>query len=141
MAPPVELLGTYLQLVRGAERRQQPLVRDRVLVLAAVLAAQIEGLTPIAECCRERVLAHNRGHMLARWPTVAEARQHEDFLSLVNQLATRYGPERVEQLVSQLGTSAANGRDAYASAGEYAAALLDADWNELQRRFGADLQP
>src|SRR6187401_3546713 len=77
MAPPVELLGTYLQLVRGAELRRQPLVRDRVLVLAAVLAVQMEGLTPIAECCRERVLAHNRGHMLSRWPTVAEARLHE----------------------------------------------------------------
>lgn len=135
MAPPVELLGTYLQLVRGAELRRQPLVRDRVLVLAAVLAAQMEGLTPIAECCRERVLAHNRGHMLARWPTVAEARKHEDFQSLVNQLAGRYGTERVEQLVVQLGLEGGPGRAAYASDGEYAAALLDADWEDLQRRF------
>ena len=135
MAPPVELLGTYLQLVRGAELRRQPLVRDRVLVLAAVLAAQMEGLTPIAECCRERVLAHNRGHMLARWPTVAEARKHEDFQSLVNQLAGRYGTERVEQLVAQLGLDGSEGRAAYASDGEYAAALLGADWEDLQQRF------
>jgi hypothetical protein len=136
MAPPVELLGTYLQLVRGAERRKQPLVRDRVLVLAAVLAAQMEGLKPIAECCRERILAHNRGHMLSRWPTVAEARRHEDFQSLVNQLAGRYGTERVEQLVAQLGLDGADSRAAYASDGEYAAALLGADWEDLQRRFG-----
>lgn len=135
MPPPVELLGTYLLLVRGAERRNQPLVRDRVLVLAAVLAAQMEGLTPIAECCRERVLQHNRGHMLSRWPTVALARQHEDFQSLVNQLASRYGTERVEQLVVQLGVGAGPGRDAYASDGEFAAALLSADWDDLQRRF------
>jgi hypothetical protein len=135
MAPPVELLGTYLQLVRGAELRRQPLVRDRVLVLAAVLAVQMEGLTPIAECCRERVLAHNRGHMLARWPTVAEARKHEDFQSLVNQLAGRYGTERVEQLVAQLGLDGSEGRAAYASDGEYAAALLGADWEDLQQRF------
>jgi hypothetical protein len=138
MAPPVELLGTYLQLASGAELRQQPLVRDRVLVLAAVLAAQIEGLAPIAACCRERVLAHNRGHMLARWPTVAEARRHEDFQSLVNQLATRYGTERVEQLVQQLGLEASPSRAAYASDGEYAAALLNADWDDLQQRFGVD---
>ena len=131
----MELLGTYLQLVRGAERRGQPLVRDRVLVLAAVLAAQMKGMTPIAECCRERILAHNRGHMLARWPTVAEARRHEDFQSLVNQLASRYGPERVEQLVDQLGQSGGEDRAAYASDGEYAAALLDADWEDLQQRF------
>jgi hypothetical protein len=135
MPPPVELLGTYLQLVRGAERRKQPLVRDRVLVLAAVLAAQMEVLTPIAECCRERILQHNRGHMLARWPTVAEAREHEDFQSLVNQLASRYGTERVEQLVVQLGVAAGPGRAAYASDGEYAAALLGADWEDLQQRF------
>ena len=138
MAPPVELLGTYLQLVRGAERRRQPLVRDRVLVLAAVLAAQMEGLTPIAECCRERILQHNRGHMLSRWPTVAEARRHEDFQSLVNQLASRYGTERVEQLVAQLGLDAGADRTAYASDGEYAAALLGANWDDLQRRFGPE---
>jgi hypothetical protein len=136
MAPPVELLGTYLQLVRGAERRQQLLVRDRVLVLAAVLAAQIEGLAPIAACCRERILAHNPGHMLSRWPTVSAAREHEDFQSLVNQLASRYGAERVEQLVIQLGLDARPDRAAYASDGEYAAALLDADWDDLQRWFG-----
>jgi hypothetical protein len=135
MAPPVELLGTYLQLVRGAERRQQLLVRDRVLVLAAVLAAQIDGLAPIAACCRERILAHNPGHMLSRWPTVALAREHEDFQSLVNQLAGRYGTERVEQLVVQLGLDASPDRAAYASDGEYAAALLDADWDDLQQRF------
>jgi hypothetical protein len=137
MAPPVELLGTYLQLVRGAELRQQPLVRDRVLVLAAVLAAQIEGLAPIAACCRERILVHNPGHMLARWPTVEEARRQEDFQSLVNQLASRYGTERVEQLVLQLGLDPQPDRSAYASDGEYAAALLGADWNDLQRRFDA----
>lgn len=134
----MELLGTYLQLVRGAERRQQPLVRDRVLVLAAVLAAQIEGLAPIAACCRERILAHNPGHMLSRWPTVEQAREHEDFQSLVNQLASRYGTERVEQLVIQLGLETRPDRNAYASDGEYAAALLDADWDDLQQRFGSE---
>jgi hypothetical protein len=138
MSPPVELLGTYLQLASGAKRRQQPLVRDRVLVLAAVLAAQIEGLAPIAAYCRERILAHNPGHMLSRWATVALAREHEDFQSLVNQLASRYGTERVEQLVIQLGLDACPDRAAYASDGEYAAALLDADWNDLQRRFGSE---
>ena len=46
--------------------------------------------------------AQPRAHA-RRWPTVAEARRHEDFQSLVNQLAGRYGTERVEQLVAQLG--------------------------------------
>jgi hypothetical protein len=135
MTPPVELLGSYLHLARAAELRRQPLVRDRVLVLAAVIAAQID-LAPIAGACRERILRHNPGHMLSRWPAVAAALAEEDFQSLVNQLSTRYGPERVEQMVAQLGIERGNERAVYASDGEYAAALLSEDWEDLQLRFG-----
>jgi hypothetical protein len=135
MESPIELLGTYLHLARAAELRRQPLVRDRVLVLAAVIAAQID-LEPIAEACRERILKHNPGHMLGRWPTVAEAMQEEDFQTLVSQLSTRYAPERVGQLVAQLAIERGEERAAYASDGEYAAGLLGVDWNELTRRFG-----
>lgn len=137
MTPPVELLGSYLHLARAAELRRQPLVRDRVLVLAAVIAAQID-LAPIAAVCRERVLQHNRGHMLGRWPTVAAALVEDDFQALVSQLSVRYGPERVEQLVEQLGIERGRERAVYASGGEYAAALLQEDWEDLQRRFRDD---
>jgi hypothetical protein len=136
MMPPIELLGTYLHLARAAELRRQPLVRDRVLVLAGVLAARVD-LSPIAAACRERILEHNPGHMLARWSTMGEALAHEDFQSLVNQLATRYGPEQVELLVEQLGIERGSERATYASDGEYAAGLLRADWHDLERRFGA----
>jgi hypothetical protein len=135
MTPPVELLGSYLHLARAAELRRQPLVRDRLLVLAAVIAEQIE-LEPIAAACRERVLGHNPGHMLARWPTVREALETEDFQALVNQLATRYGPEQVEHLLAQLGIERGNERAAYASDGEFAAGLLGLAWDDLVRRFG-----
>jgi hypothetical protein len=135
MTPPVELLGSYLHLARAAELRRQPLVRDRILVLAAVIAAQID-LTPIAAACRERILRHNPGHMLGRWQAVTAALAEEDFQSLVNQLSTRYGPERVEQMVAQLGIERGNERAVYASDGEYAAALLSEDWEDLQLRFG-----
>jgi hypothetical protein len=137
MTPPIDLLATYLHLARAAELRRQPLVRDRVLLLAATVAAQIE-LAPIAAACREKILAHNRGHMLSRWPTVAAALEEEDFQSLVNQLVTRYGPENVERLVEQLGIEQGSERAVYASDGEYAAALLGMDWEELVRRFGND---
>jgi hypothetical protein len=130
MTPPIELLGTYLHLARAAELRRQPLVRDRVLVLAAVIAAQID-LAPIAAACRERVLSHNRGHVIGRWGTVAEALQEEDFASLVAQLSSRYGPEHVERLVMQLGIERGAERAAYASDGEYAAALLGLKWDDL----------
>jgi hypothetical protein len=135
MTPPVELLGTYLHLARAAELRRQPWVRDRVLLMAAVIAAQIE-LAPIAAACRERILAHNPGHIVSRWPTIAAAIGEEDFQTLVQQLVTRYSPEQAEHLVQQLGIERGQERAVYESDGEYAAALLGADWTELVQRFG-----
>jgi hypothetical protein len=137
MTPPIEMLATYLHLARAAAHRRQPLVRDRVLLMAGVIAAQID-LAPIAAACREQILAHNRGHMVGRWPTIADALSNEDFQSLVNQLSTRYGPEQAERLVQQLGIERGNERAAYASDGEFAAALLDMNWDDLQRRFGPE---
>jgi hypothetical protein len=103
--------------------------------LAGVIAAQIE-LAPIAAACREEILAHNPGHMLTRWPTIGHALAEVDFQSLVNQLSTRYGPEKVEHLVSQLGIELGGERDEFASDGEFAAGLLGMDWDDLVRRFG-----
>jgi hypothetical protein len=135
MTPPIELLGTYLHLAKAAELRRQPLVRNRVLLLAGVIAAQIE-LAPIAAACREKILADSPRHLVGRWPTIAAALCEEDFQGLVNQLSMRYGPERVEGLVAQLGIERGHERAAYASGGEYAAGLLGMDWHDLQRRFG-----
>src|SRR2546430_2353520 len=118
MRRPIELLADYLRLARAAELRRQPLVRDRVLVLAAVIAAQID-LSPIAGACRDRVLQHNGRHMIGRWPTVTAALDNEDFQTLVSQLSTRYGPERVERMVDQLGIERGHERAAYASDGEF----------------------
>ena len=137
MTPPIDLLATYLYLAEGARLRRQPLVRDRVLLLAAVVAAQIN-LAPIAAACRELILAHNSQHLVRHWPTIGEALGEEDFQTLVNQLSSRYGPEHVERLVEQLGIERGNERAAYASDGEYAAAILGLDWDDLVRRFGAE---
>jgi hypothetical protein len=137
MRRPIDVLASYLQLARAAKARVQPLVRDRALLLAGVIAAQID-LEPIAAACRELILAHNPRHLISRWPTIGAALGTEDFQSLVSQLSTRYGPERVEQLVQQLGESQADERADYASDGEYAAALLDLNWDDLERRFGSE---
>jgi hypothetical protein len=132
---PIDLLGTYLHLAKAAELRRQPFVQNRVLLLAGVIAAQID-LAPIAAACREKILAHSRRHMVGRWPTIGEALLEEDFQALVSQLSTRYGPEHVERMVAQLGIERGRERAVYASGGEYAAGLLGMDWNDLQRRFG-----
>jgi hypothetical protein len=135
MTPPIDTLANYLHLARAAELRRQPLVRDRVLLLAAVIAAQID-LAPIAAACRQRILQHNPRHLSGRWPTIGEALSQEEFQTLVNQLSTRYGPEHVEHLIAQLGIERGNERSAYASDGEFAAALMGLNWEELLRRFG-----
>jgi hypothetical protein len=137
MTPPIDLLATYLRLARAAQVRQQPLVRDRVLLLAGVIAAQID-LAPIAGACREQILAHNARHLVSRWPTIGQALAEEDFQPLVNQLSTRYGPERAERLVEQLGVEQATQRSEYATDGEFAAALMNLDWNDLVNRFGSE---
>ncbi len=138
MMAPVELLGLYLHLARAAELRRQPLVRDRLLLLAAALAAGMMDLPPIAACCRERILRHNPGHLLARWPTVGAGLSDPNLDTLLNQLRRRYGPEQAEQLLAQLGIERGAERSAYFSDGEYAAALLGERWDQLQERYGSE---
>jgi hypothetical protein len=138
MTTPGEHLGMYLHLARAAELRRQPLVRDRLLLLAGVIAAQIPGLAPIAACCRARILEHNPGHMLSRWPTMGAGLAEEELATLVTQLARRYGPEQAEQLLMQLGIERGSERAAYFSDGEYAAALMGERWEDLERRYGSE---
>ena len=138
MADSIEHLGLYLHLARAAELRRQPLVRDRLLLLAGALAAGNPELGPIAECCRERILRNNPGHMVARWPTLAEGLAQADLTGLVAQISRRYGPEQSEQLLAQLGIERGAERSAYFSDGEYAAALLGERWDELVRRYGSE---
>jgi hypothetical protein len=138
MTSPGEQLGLYLHLAKAAELRRQPLVRDRLLLLAGVIAAQVPGLAPIAACCRAKILAHNPGHVVARWTTIGEGLEYEELGSVVTQLARRYGPEQAEQLCVQLGIERAAERAAYYSDGEYAAALLGERWDDLRGRYGAE---
>ncbi len=135
MRPPVVILANYLNLARAAQQRRQPLVRDRALLLAAVIAAQIE-LRPIAAACREQILAHNKRHLIGRWPDLDAALAEEDFQTLVNRLATRYGPERVEQMVERLTLQPSIEREDFDTDGEFAAALLGLNWDDLLQRFG-----
>jgi hypothetical protein len=107
-------------------------------LLAGVIAVQLPGLAPIAACCRAKILAHNPGHVLDRWPTLGEGLGEEELASLVTQLARRYGPEQAEQLCVQLGIERGAERSAYYSDGEYAAALLGERWEDLERRYGAN---
>jgi hypothetical protein len=138
VAATIEHLGLYLHLARAAELRRQPLVRDRLLLLAGALAAGIPDLGPIAQCCRERILRNNPGHMVSRWPTLAEGLAQAELAGLVSQVARRYSPEQAEQLLTQLGIERGAERSAYFCDGEFAAALLGERWDDLLRRYGSE---
>lgn len=124
MAQADRLLGTYLHLARASALRRRPMVRDKLLVLAGVIAAEM-GLDEISARCRQKVLAHNRRHIVRRWRTLAEALADERFLSYLKQLRRRYTPEKAEHMLSSLGIELARERALYVSDHEYAASILE----------------
>lgn len=136
MDSPVELLGIYLHLARAAAQRKRPLVRDRLLVLAAAIAADLR-LPAVAACCRARVLQHNPGHLLAQFATLDEAAESEEFTALRRQLARKYPPEKAEQLMQSLKINWQTERAAYYDDEEYAAALLGLTVADLVRQYGS----
>ncbi len=118
------MLGMYLHLARASQARKQPMVCDKLLVLAGVHAEQM-GLDPISALCRHKILSHNARHLLRRWPTVTAALADERFQSYLKQLRRRYSPEKVEHMLHSLGIELGREREAYFSDLEYASALLD----------------
>ncbi len=124
MLEPHRLLGVYLHLARASEMRLQPMVRDKLLVLAGV-QAEAMGLAPISALCRHKVLAHNRRHMLRDWPTLEVALDDERFQTYLKQLTRRYSKEKVEHMLDSLGIELGRERELYANDLEYAAALLN----------------
>jgi hypothetical protein len=113
----------YLHLVRASRLRRQPLVRDKLLVLAGVQAHEM-GLRPIANLCRHTILAHNPRHLMRRWPTVSDALQDDEFQLYLKQLRRRYSQEKIEHMITSLRIELGCERQAYENDLEYAAALL-----------------
>ncbi len=132
MTEPINELGLYLHLARAGGLRQQPMTRDRLLVLCSAIASEM-GLTSVAAYCRQKILESNPMHMLRQWPTVAEAMEHESFLSIVRSVIRRYPPEKAELMIESLGIQMHNERATYYSDEEYAASLLGVSLDELQQ--------
>lgn len=124
-------LGVFLHLAQASLRRRRPLVRDRLLVLCSVLAANLQ-LQSLSEHCRSTILKHNPRHMIGRWPTVEQALLDEEFLQLLRRVRTEYPIERAEMLLDSLGIEIANEREAYYSTSEWAAAILNVPAEGLQ---------
>lgn len=123
-------LGVYLHLAQASKRRRRPLVRDRMLLLAAAVAANMR-LTKLTAYCRQEILEHNPRHLVGQWETVEEALLQDEFLGLLKQVRRKYSVERSERLLESLGIEIANERDTYYRDEEYAAAILGLDPKQL----------
>jgi hypothetical protein len=99
---PAEPLAVYLHLARASAVRQRPLVRDRFLLLAAGEASRL-GLLGVAERCRQIIVEHNRGHLLARWGTYQAAASEPDFQELLRRIVRQYSAEKSEHMLRSLG--------------------------------------
>jgi pimeloyl-ACP methyl ester carboxylesterase len=126
------ILGMYLHLARASQARRQPLVRDKLLILAGVQAEEM-GLGQISALCRQKILARNAHHLVRTWPTMTAALADDEFQSYLKQLKRRYSPEKVEHMVHSLGIELGRERDAYFDDCEYAAALLNTRPESIDR--------
>ena len=129
-------LGVYLHLAQASLRRRRPLVRDRMLLLAGVTAANMR-LESLAAYCRHAILQHNPQHLVKRWPSLPEALVDDEFLAFLRQVRRKYPPEKAERLLATLGVEMARERDAYFGDLEYAAAILGMETDQL-RNFGQE---
>jgi hypothetical protein len=137
MAEADRTLGMYLHLARASQLRRQPMVRDKLLILAGVQAQQM-GLEPISALCRHKILAHNGRHLLRSWPTLTAALADEHFRSYLKQLNRRYSREKIEHMLHSLGIELGREREAYFDDLEYAAALLDTRPDSIADILAAD---
>ena len=128
-------LALYLHLAGASERRRRPLVRDKMLVLAAVAASE-RGLDLVAACCRRKVLGHNAGHLVSQYATLEAALEDERFQIYLRQLRRNYPVEKAEHMLTALGIQIAGERAAYYTDHEYAAALLGTTPDALEAQFG-----
>lgn len=131
----VDRLAMYLHLSRASEARRRMHVRDRLLVIAAVLASRNE-LPRIAAYCRQRILEHNPHHLIKRWDTVFEAAGDPEFAHFLRHIERRYPPENAEGMMQSLGLELGRERATYYSDEEYAASLLGVSQQELGEMFG-----
>jgi hypothetical protein len=140
MSTAQEPLAMYLHLARASQQRRRPLVRDKMLCLAGAIAAE-RGLDQVAACCRQRVLAHNVGHLIGQYPTFADALADERFQTYLRKLRRDFPLEKAEHMLDSLGIQLAGERETYYTAHEYAASLLGVSPEELDREFGERAHP
>lgn len=123
--------GCYVQLACLSQERQQPLPRDRFLLLAAAAACRA-GWTDLAADCHRLLTTLAPHHQATHFITVADGLRNEEFAALVTHWERFCPLERAEMLLSELGLSAEGD----------VPETEQADWlrTRLRRTFGDLLQ-
>lgn len=116
-------LAMYLHLARASELRRRWMVRDKLLLVCAQRAQGL-GLSELAEHCRARILAHNPGHLVGHFATIAEAAGDERFAALSQQAERAYSGEKAEYMLQSLGIELGRAEATYATADEYLGSIL-----------------
>ena len=94
-------MAVYAQLAVLSDQKQQPLVRDRFLLLAGVEACRA-GWPDVAARCHARLIRSNPAHQATRHQTMADALRDQDFQRLVMHWE-RYCPfEKAEAMLRLL---------------------------------------
>jgi hypothetical protein len=118
-------LAIYLHLAQASHRRRRPLVRDKLLVLAGVIALG-RNLDQIAQYCRQLILTHNPAHLVGHWASFDAALADDDFRIYLRRLARLYPLEKAEHMLQSWGIDLARERNLYLDDHEYAAGILGA---------------
>lgn len=140
MPSAADLLPLLLHVARASELRRQPMVRDKLLVLAGAAAAEA-GMPAVAAYCRQRVLASNPGHLAGHYPNFEAALADERFRKFHAQLAKAHSREKLEHILESLGIEWAGERALYYSDEEYAAAILGMRLDVLREALLAPAPP
>jgi hypothetical protein len=96
MVSPDNLIVIYKELADAHERRGQPQMRDRFLILAADAALQA-GRSAEADLLLARLLRANPHHMLRPFPSFAEAMASPDIQNYVGELRRAHPPQQAEE--------------------------------------------
>ena len=95
----------YGELACLSQEKQQPLMRDRFLLLTAAAACRA-GWAEIAADCHRWLTAFAPHHQATRFTTVADALRDPEFIKLVEHWERFCPKERAEMLLSELGALA-----------------------------------
>jgi len=118
-----QTLAIFLHLARASELRRRWLVRDKLLLMSA-LQAQSLRLDALANHCRERLLAHNPGHLLGHFLSVEEAGADDRIHLLVQQAERVFSREKAEHMLQTLGIELGRSEATYDSPDEYLQSIL-----------------